>query len=84
MYNKLRFVNVPYKNLDQPSDGGPLLVLMLLDPEHIIVVEHPDVLHLFAPLIRDPKLAILICPKEVSATRLIAQQLHCFLKLKTQ
>ena len=56
---------------------------MPLDPEHLVVAEHPDVLHLVALLVGDPELALLILPQEVSPARLVTQQLHGFLKVKT-
>ena len=86
LVNKTKYFNlsfVPDKALDQPSEGGPFLILVPLDPEHLVVAEHPDVLHLLALLVGDPELAILILPQEISPARLITQQLHGFLKVKT-
>ena len=56
---------------------------MPLDPEHLVVAEHPDMLDLFVLLVGDPELALLILPQEISPARLITQQLHSFLKVKT-
>lgn len=71
--------------LHQPSERGPLLVFMFLDPEPDLAVilgaVHPDVLHLVALLVRDPELTLIIHPQEISSTGLITQQLHGFLKI---